>query len=225
MLRLGLGCDKSRIVDRRPLLAAACLFGCAIAVNIAPAQEARPRFPVGPADVITAMQRRQLPTQDVKVSIAMPITVRSANAQLEVQSVALVDSHEIRLRMSCHDRRDCLPFFATATYPEVVDEKALPVKHEQAAAAIPAAEEHLPHSSAAVSEVKSTEHEAAVAAPILKAGSAATLDIEGDRIHIQLDVICLAAGAAGDKIRVTTRDHKQVYVAQIATPTLLKGSL
>ena len=63
------------------------------------------------------------------------------------------------------------------------------------------------------------------AAIALRSGSPATLEIEGDRLHIRMDVICLENGVIGDKVRVSSRDHKQVYTAQIITPALLKGTL
>ena len=62
-------------------------------------------------------------------------------------------------------------------------------------------------------------------APSLRSGSSATLEIEQDKIHIRLAVISLQDGAIGDKVRVTSRDHKQVYMAEIIAPTLLKGTL
>jgi hypothetical protein len=49
--------------------------------------------------------------------------------------------------------------------------------------------------------------------------------IEGDRLHIRLQVVCLQGGAAGDKVRVSTPDHTQKFTAEILGPTLLKGSL
>jgi len=226
------------MIGRRSRLAA-CLVGGVLAVNLAQAQakpeegvsqegvsqEARTRFPVDSASVLVAMQRKQLPTKDVHVEMAVPITALSAEPELEVQSVALVDTHEIRLRMSCRNSAECLPFFATATYPEAVDEKALVVKHEQPAAALAAVEQRSPLSSLAHAGTVAAGLDAAGETPILKAGSPAMLEIDSDRIHIRLGVICLAEGAAGEKIRVTTRDHKQTYVAQIVTPTQLKGSL
>ena len=62
-------------------------------------------------------------------------------------------------------------------------------------------------------------------APVLRSGSPATLDFDEERVHVRVQVICLESGATGDKIRVTTRDHKQIYVAEIVAPRALKGTL
>jgi flagella basal body P-ring formation protein FlgA len=59
----------------------------------------------------------------------------------------------------------------------------------------------------------------------IRSGSAATLLLDGPRIHIQLSVICLESGEPGKTIRVTSKDHKQVYTAEIIDGTLLRGSL
>ena len=46
-----------------------------------------------------------------------------------------------------------------------------------------------------------------------------------DRVHIRLSVICLQNGAPGQMIRVTGKDRKLVFTAQVIDGNLLKGRL
>ena len=64
-----------------------------------------------------------------------------------------------------------------------------------------------------------------VAIEQIHAGAHATLVLDGERLHIKVPVICLEAGAAGRRIRVTAVDHKQTYFAEVVDGTLLKGTL
>lgn len=211
--------NQSRTLDRLPWLAAAGICAWNLLLPIAVAQNVHPRFLLNTAQIISAMEGRQLPTQGVQVRLAAPITSVSASPQLEIQSVALLNPHEMRLRMNCRDRSECLAFFAFATYPEAINPARISVKLDQkpagADASLPAAK------PVAAAPAKSN---APAGDPIIRSGAPATLDFDGDRLHVRIEVICLEAGIAGDKIRVTTRDHKQVYVAEILTPTLLKGT-
>lgn len=215
---------KSRTVDRVLWFTAAGLCVCSLATAIADGRHARLRYLLTPVQILNEMQNRQLSTDGVQVRLAVPITTAIANPPLDIQSVALLNSHEMRLRMNCRDRSECLPFFVTATYLEELSpasiqtasvsqslDKILPVSTTRANIEPPPASTQAKHAGHADSSM-------------LRSGSSATLDFDEDRVHIRIEVICLESGAAGDKIRVTSRDRKQVYVAKIVTPTLVKGT-
>jgi len=59
----------------------------------------------------------------------------------------------------------------------------------------------------------------------VRSGSPATLMLDSDRVHIRLSVICLENGAPGQRIRVTGKDHRLVFTAQVIDGSLLKGRL
>ena len=61
--------------------------------------------------------------------------------------------------------------------------------------------------------------------PVLRAGSTATLLLEGNHIHIRLSVICLDGGSPGQTIRVTDPDRREVYTAQVIDGVTLEGRL
>jgi flagella basal body P-ring formation protein FlgA len=58
----------------------------------------------------------------------------------------------------------------------------------------------------------------------MRAGTHATMLMDDDRSHIQIAVISLENGIAGHSIRVTSPDHKQVYVAEVVNASLLRKS-
>ena len=208
---------------------AAYLSTGSISATSAQVQEHRPRFPVTAAQIIGAMQARQLPTQGAEIKIAARITASIEYPQLDIQSVALVSPREIRLRMSCRNHAQCLSFFAVASYPHMVSAEMLPTKLELPPETLkPASSDQtapVPTVDVITKSTPQAKDSATPGGPTLRIGSPAMLQMDGDRVHILIEVICLENGSAGDKIRVTTRDHKQSYVAQIVSPTLLKGSL
>jgi len=203
-------------IDRVLWIAAICLSAwtlvCAANYPIADAQESGSRHGITSTEIASAMESRQLPTKDARISLAAPITALSQHPQLEIQSMQLVSAHEIRLRVGCRNRAECLSFFATATYPESVNPGVVETKLE-----VP---EHTKPAIKADKQSADVLREA-----VLRSGSPVLLEMDGERVHILLQVICLESGSAGDRIRVSTRDHKQQYVAEIVTSTLVKGSL
>jgi len=186
----------------------------------------RARFPITAAQIATAMLGRQLPTRDARIVIAAPITALSENPQLEVQSMQLVSSHELRLRISCRNHAECLSFFALATYPEPVDPVALHAAQQSSKAIDNSQPEgHTADTATPASPGHDTSANGAHREPALRAGAPVMLQMDGDRIHILVEVICLEGGSEGDSIRVATRDRKETYVARIVNPTLVKGTL
>jgi hypothetical protein len=201
------------------------LIGNALAVlmTVSATAEGRPaRFLVTSAQIMTAMQNRQLPTEGVEVKIAAPITASIEEPLLDIQTIALLNAHTAQIKMACRNRTECLPFYVSATWSEAPVTPLLPRTKQQAAALVraetaqvqPAIKESSPKPDAFKTGQPQTIH----------AGTAATLLMDQDRVHLRVRVICLEGGAAGDKVRVTTPDHKQAYLAEIVSPTLLKGS-
>jgi flagella basal body P-ring formation protein FlgA len=60
---------------------------------------------------------------------------------------------------------------------------------------------------------------------LLRAGARVLLVMDGERLHIEVPVICLENGEAGRTIRVSGLDHRQTYVATVVDAKLLKGTL
>jgi flagella basal body P-ring formation protein FlgA len=192
-------------------------FVCSSSAQAAPA-----RSVIEASQVVAAMRDDSLPIEGAKVKISAPMTSSIVMAKLEVLSATVIGSHDVRLRMACLDRSACVPFFAIANYADAVDEdKFRGGKLTQQADAQTTSQSAAPASNASMS--KSTN--AAKEAPLLHAGASASLECDADKIHIRLEVISLQNGRPGDRVRVSSLDHKQIYTAEVVTPTLLKGEL
>jgi hypothetical protein len=173
------------------------------------AYPAAARFPVTSDQVIAAMRDRQLPIEGLHVTMPTSITASIDHPSLEIQSMTLLTSHTAQLKVSCRERGVCLAFYVSATWPA-----------QSATVILPPGPDHTIMQAGEAKLERATRSE-----PTLRAGSQALLLFEDDRLHIRLRVICEQSGLTGEKVRVTTPDHKQTYTAEILSPTLLKGSL
>ncbi len=177
----------------------------AILAVISHAHAQTPRFPVTSEQVVAAMRMHAWSIEGVRVALPTAITTAVADPKLSIETASMLTAHQARLRVVCRVPAACLPFFATAVWPDPTDSVSLPGDPS--------------------TENAGRKLSTAPAAPRLRPGTFATLLLEGERIHIRLQVVCLQGGAAGETIRVATRDRKQTFVAEIVTPTLLKESL
>jgi hypothetical protein len=103
------------------------------------------------------------------------------------------------VKLGCHLPGVCLPFYAVVSWPQ---EPAGRATNQSIA------------SPAALKPKVIT----------MPAGTHATMLMDDDRSHIQIAVISLESGIAGHRIRVTSPDHKQVYVAEVVNASLLRKS-
>lgn len=185
------------------------------ALSVVPAAHAQaPRFSVTSEQVVAAIQQHAWPVEGVRVTLPAAITAAVADPRLGVETASMLTAHEARLRIVCRVQAACLPFFATAVWPDGAGPVSLSSDRNTASAArklLPSAE------PAGAADEGSPAR--------IRAGSPVTLLLEGERIHIRLQAVCVQGGATGDRVRVTSRDRKQTYVAEIVTPTLLRGSL
>jgi hypothetical protein len=103
-------------------------------------------------------------------------------------------------KLGCHLPGVCLPFYAVVSW-----------RQEPAGRATD-------RSIASPAALKPKE------AITMRAGAHATMLMDDDRSHIQIAVISLENGIAGQSIRVASPDHKQVYVAEVVSAHLLRRS-
>ncbi len=183
----------------RNILAGAVGSTFLLACCTASCQMSKTRFDITASQVTGAIAEQGFPVDGLAVKLAAVVTSGVASPQLRIQTVSMVNPHEARLRVACSSTAECLPFLVVATGPTTIE-------------------------SVAVADSLKTVI-ASTTRPTLRVGTPVVLELEQGRIHIKLQVICLESGEAGKKIRVTTKDRKQSYVAEIVNPTLLKGSL
>ena len=174
-----------------------------IAVAVSLPGLAATRTSITPAEVAGAMNRFGIPIAPQQVVLLSDVVAASAHPALRVESVQRWDGRQLMARLSCANPGECVPFFV-----------ALRVD-SQTQAQIPAQ---------ASAPLISPER-MALQSPLVRAGTPATLLLDGDHVHIRLTVICLQNGTAGQTIRATDKDRRIFYTAQVADHGLLKGRL
>ncbi|HEY0786913.1 MAG TPA: hypothetical protein VGD62_13680 [Acidobacteriaceae bacterium] len=210
-------------IPTRRLLAALVAMVCA---GVPAARAGGPaavagRFAIDAGQVLAALQGQQFDLDHAQVKLMVGLSARTAAPVLRVEAVERAGQRGAHVRLSCGDHGECLPFYVSVIWEDAdAAEAALgsfgaPVHGARRGMA---AATQVPAAGAA-------SRDAAAVEPGLHAGSHAMLLLEGARLHIQVPVICLEAGAPGRSIRVSALDHKQTYVAQVIDTTLLRGTL
>jgi hypothetical protein len=154
--------------------------------------------------VVAAMSTAGLNTSAKQVVLLTDVVASTNAPTLKVESMEHWGDRGMKVRLSCAKPEECLPFFVA-------------IRGSQAQAVPPDVADH---SSAAILRVKSDSNSF-----VVRAGSRETLLLDGDRVHIQLVVVCLENGAVGQNIRVASLDHKQTYTAEVSGNKVLRGRL
>ena len=164
--------------------------------------QAPDRFPVTTQQVLLGMQGRGWPLDEVRIRLAAPVTATVQEPALEIKAVSQEHGEEVLLRLSCRVHSECLPFYASATWPAGGAKPAL----------LPSAEK-----DSAVAKLPALAE--------VFAGNRATLLLDDGPIHIRLPVVLAQSGHVGQTVRVTTPDRKQTYQAELLSTELLRGEL
>ena len=154
------------------------------------------------------------------------MTASVAAPLLEVKTVSMTTPYRAQLKLVCRNPGQCLPFYVAVSWPEDAPQPTIPpdlLQQARTSNVVPGRLQSVSSEDRLASEVVRTEVTKSEVA--LKPGTPATLVMDDERIHIRVKVVCLQGGTAGEKVRVSTLDHKQAYVGEVVTPTLLKGSL
>jgi hypothetical protein len=180
----------------------------------------QPRFPLTASQVARALSERGVQTDGEQVALLASVVATEPNPTLDVLSVETLGNAQSpersrirsRVKLACRKAEKCLPFYALVNWPEgtawavTVASSSSPVQRNQAVSS--PAGKNVP----ANSEVT------------MPAGTHAILVMDDHRSHIQLSVISLENGLVGHRIRVASPDHKQFYLGEVVSPSLLKGS-
>lgn len=155
------------------------------------------------ASALTGIGIQVLPEQ---VTLMTDVVATTNAPRLSIRSMEKASDHRIIVRLECAMPEECLPFFVSI-HPE--EENGEQQSSSKAAAPLP---------SVPVFNSRSKTF-------AIRSGTPATLQLDSDHVHIRISVICLENGAAGQRIRVTSPDHRQAYTAEVIDGALLKGKL
>lgn len=171
-----------------------------------------PRFTLTVRQVAQTLSDKGFRTTDQEVSLLAKVVATEPNPVLDVLSVDPLGDQSVgehaqtwsRVRMACHLPGRCLPFYAIVKWPEGVVEDA----GGSSTASIASGLQALKRSGVFT----------------IHSGEYATLVMDDDRARIRVSVVSLENGVIGQKIRVASPDHKQKYVAEVVSASLLKRS-
>lgn len=173
-----------------------------------PAAAQSAHYPIAVDRVVAAINSMGLQIGPAQVTLLSTPVASTPGPRLSVRSIERWNDARMMVRMECEDPQQCVPFFVAVRSNAV----------NTANSAVNSSDRPVPVVMAAASRTPSV-------APVLRAGSQATLLLEGNHIHIRLSVICLDGGSPGQTIRVTDPDHREVYTAQIIDGATLEGRL
>jgi hypothetical protein len=168
-----------------------------------PSLAAPGRYAVTAQQVAAAVSNQAVQVSPDQVTLLSGVVANVAAPELRVKSIDRAGDQRAVARMECADSEQCLPFIVAL---------------------------HLGHGESVDPASPSSQRSAPVSQPrpaafAVRAGSPATLLLDGPHVHINLNVICLENGAPGQIIHVTDRDRRQVYTAQVVQDGILEGRL
>jgi hypothetical protein len=160
--------------------------------------------PVTAAQVAAVLHNIGMKTTEDQIDLPANVVSASATPALRIESMEVWGDHQLKVRLGCGNAGECLPFFVTVhgSQPQ--------------AASTQAVENPLPRNMKPNPDAASSS---------IRAGSKATLLLDGGHVHIRIKVVCLQNGSAGQVIRVVSLDHRQTYMAEISEGNILRGKL
>ena len=171
-----------------------------------PAAAAPGREVITAEQIAAAINTAGMRISPQQVELLSNVVATTPAPLLEVKSMERTGDHRTMVRLDCADPGQCLPFFVAVRSSPTNGPLLALADSDPSSAAIPAMR---PRPGAFT----------------VRAGSPATLLLDSNRVHIRLSVICLENGAAGQTIRVTSKDHRQGYNAEVVDAALLRGQL
>jgi len=139
-----------------------------------------------------------------QVVLLTDVVATTSAPALQVESMEQWGERRMKVRIGCVNSGECLPFFVAVDWGSKD-------------AGGPADADRLP--------ANVLRPNAGPKSIVVRAGSPATLLLDGEHIHIKLSVICLENGTSGQTIRVSSMDHRLTYTAQVGEGAILRGRL
>ncbi|MFP5230529.1 MAG: flagella basal body P-ring formation protein FlgA [Acidobacteriota bacterium] len=168
-----------------------------------PAWAASPRYAITPEQIAGAMAAMGMQVSSAQLTMITAPVASVAEPELRVQSMQRWPGDRVVARLDCATREQCLPFFVSIRMGKDAGTQGAMVN----------------------TTVSAPQVARATSAPAMavRAGSRATLYMDGDHVHIRVAVVCLQSGAVGQTVRAEGPDHEQSYLAQVVGNGVLKG--
>jgi hypothetical protein len=182
-----------------------------IAISMPQWGHAQERFALTTHQVAQTLADRGIQVGETQVSMVANVVATEPSPKLDILSVQqfpapYAEHTEARswVKLVCHLPGRCLPFYVIVSTPQGQIERS---------------PEESPAAYSKGNILFEPKSEIA-----MQAGTHATLILDDHRSQIQVAVVSLQKGTAGQRIRVASPDHKHVYMAEVVSASLLKGS-
>jgi len=170
------------------------------------------RFTLTVQQIAQTLSEKGIQTSDQQVTMLAKVVATEGNPALDVISVVRLDDRSagqvaearFRVKLACRLSSSCLPFYVVVKWPE---ESAGHEENSSSALRLPG-------------KLILKQNDVFT----IRSGAHATLVMDDERAHIKVSVVSLENGMAGQKIRVASPDHKQIFVAEVVSANLLKRS-
>lgn len=184
-------------------LISAFILGAAVAASAAPAPG---HSAITPAQIAAAISAAGMQIGLDQVILLTDVVATTASPRLKVESIEPWGDGRMRVRVECAASEQCLPFYVAIRVNQAASSR-------QAMAALGSSS-----TGALGNGIDPKSY-------VVRAGSPATLLLDGAHVHIRVAVICLENGAPGQTIRVASKDHRQTYTAKVVDEAVLRASL
>lgn len=183
---------------RRP---AQCVFSLLLVVLAARADQVR-RIAVTPERIAGTLTDSGWKIGAEQIKLLSEVATTGPDTRLQVVKVARGLNDALTVKLRCHDRRACLPFYV------LIENAGTAGRSGQIS----------------VAGAEQAASQTAIAKPLFRSGDAATMMFANRSVRITMPVICLQNGLRGQTIRVTSTDRRRFYKAEVVGPGLLKAA-
>jgi hypothetical protein len=174
------------------------------------------RYEITTAQVAQALANKGIRTAGLQVSLLAKVVANEPNPELDVLSVEPLGvrrsvehaASSYMVKVGCHADNKCLPFYAVASLNPSMNQGPAGTQTSLPSATIAAASTSLKANNAVT----------------IRAGAHAVLVMHDGNAQIEVAVVSLENGVAGHTIHVASPDHKQVYLAEVVSATVLTRS-
>jgi hypothetical protein len=167
---------------------------------------ARAAVPITAEQVASALAVRGVLVEPAQVRFLAQVVATQPTPELETVIAGSLTERRAKVEMRCRERSVCLPFYVLLDWPDAASSRRA-VEELGGTAGLPRP----------LMEARRLH-----APVVVRSGETVTLVIEGQRMRLELPVVCMQNGALGARIRVVSPDHKQAYVAEVVGEKLLK---
>ncbi len=166
----------------------------------APSSGTPTRYVVGASVVAAALTAEGLATSAEHLRLALPLSSTTPAPELHIAAAEARPDGSLRLRLTCSNSTECLPFFASV---EGADNAAFlarfaAVTHRQASP---------PH------------------LPGVAVGAHVTLELADAQMRIHLPAVAIDTGSPGAEVRVASLDHKHTWRGIVVDAATVKGGV